>query len=738
MTLSPTLQNALEHHQAGRLTEAEKGYREVLQAEPTNPDALHLLGLVALQRGSSGDAIELIEKAHRFGGPHPVSLNNLGKAYLAHGDLGKAKRCFDKALALKPDLAEAHHNLGIVHARSGRRNEAERSFRRALALESRSAETHYRLANLLSETGRLDEAEGNYRKALSLAPDFVEARVNLGDTLHTLGRLDEAEVSYRQALELDPGLAEAHNNLGGVLKDLGRLEEAEQSFRRALALKSDAATVQYNLGNTLYDLGRVEEAENCYRQVSALKPEHVEARWALAMSRLQLLCSANGPFEDQGAAIREIHNLRDWFDSKQRDDDYKAVGVQQPFFLAYQEQNHRELLSEYGKLCAGLMQRWWTARSFAPVHRTPSDVIRVGIVSAHVRDHSVWHAIVKGWLRYVDHNRIDLQVFYTESMQDEETAFAKSRVAYFEHGKKSLAEWVKLILGRQLDALIYPEIGMDPMAVRLASLRLAPSQMVAWGHPLTTGLPTIDYYLSAEDFEPEGAQQHYTEQLVALPHLGCCYYSPPVTDASPDLPSLGIDADSLLLLCPGAPFKYSPRHDWIFPEIAKRLLRCQFVFFTLEPKYLAVRLKQRLKGVFADAGLDFEQHVAFIPKQPRPVFHGLMRRADVFLDTLGFSGFNTAMQAVECGLPIVTREGSFMRGRFASGILKRMGLPELVAASEEDYVALAVKIASDSEYRDRIRTILDRSGHILYEDGTPIRALEEFLVRNSQQSHSHG
>jgi predicted O-linked N-acetylglucosamine transferase (SPINDLY family) len=127
--------------------------------------------------------------------------------------------------------------------------------------------------------------------------------------------------------------------------------------------------------------------------------------------------------------------------------------------------------------------------------------------------------------------------------------------------------------------------------------------------------------------------------------------------------------------------------------------------------------------------LDIDEYVTFVPWQDAPGFWGLLKRADVFLDTIGFSGFNTAMQAVECGLPIVTREGRFLRGRLASGILKRMGLQELVAQSEEDYVALVVKLVREDEYREHIRERIEASRDILFEDIAPIRALEDFFVR---------
>jgi predicted O-linked N-acetylglucosamine transferase (SPINDLY family) len=270
---------------------------------------------------------------------------------------------------------------------------------------------------------------------------------------------------------------------------------------------------------------------------------------------------------------------------------------------------------------------------------------------------------------------------------------------------------------------------MDPMTTKLASLRLAPVQAASWGHPETSGLPTIDYYLSAEGLEPAGAQENYTERLLELPNLGCCYQHRPAAATLPDLRSMGIDPAVPLLICPGTPFKYAPMNDGVFAAIARRLGRCRFVFFKDAPDGLWRKLNARFERAFAQGGLNFADYGLFVPWQPQAAFYGLMQRADAYLDTIGFSGFNTAMQAVECALPIVTREGRFMRGRLASGILKRIGLGELVAASAEAYVALAVKLATDSGYREQIRARIEANRHILYDDLAPVRALEEFLVR---------
>jgi predicted O-linked N-acetylglucosamine transferase (SPINDLY family) len=375
------------------------------------------------------------------------------------------------------------------------------------------------------------------------------------------------------------------------------------------------------------------------------------------------------------------------------------------------------------------MSEWFSRQKFAPAGSRDFDgVIRVGVISQYFWNHSVWKAIIKGWFQQIDRKRFALYGYCLGARQDQETLVARSSAVHFEYGRRDLRAWVESIIAQQLDVLVYPEIGMDPTAVRLASLRLAPVQIATWGHPETTGLPTIDYYLSGEDLEPAAAQDNYTEHLVTLPHLGCFYQRWGNEFLEPDLDKLGIDPQSPVVLCPGMPFKYAPQYDWIFPEIARRLVRCQLVFFQAEAADLSERLRRRLEVAFAKRDLNLGAFVRFIPWQSGPAFDGLMARADIFLDTIGFSGFNTAMQAIERSLPIVSREGSFLRGRLASGPLRRMGLLELVTGSEEEYIGLVVRLVQDREYRDQIRRRMEAKRHVLFEDIAPIRAMEDFMA----------
>ena len=721
--LSNELQIAVEHHQAGRLAEADSLYRRVLEIEPNNAGALHLRGVLAYQQARNEDAVGSIEKAIRAGGPHPVVLNDLGKAYFALKRYREAKRCFARALSLDADHAEALGNFGAVLALTGELREARSRLRRAVALQPRYPNAWFNLGAVLRRLHEPEEAEQSCRRALALDPRMADAHLELGNVLADLGKPEQAEGCYRKAIELDSTLAPAHARLAEMLKMTLRLEEAEASYRAALALQPSAATFQA-LGGVLYELDRPLEAREAFRRALEVDPELVEARWSLAVLRVIELDDA-GRTEDAAA---ELERLSAWLDSHRIDDPSRAVGAMYPFDLAYRERNHRPLLERYGGLCAGLMERWRKKERLRPARPAGTQPIRVGIVSAHVHEHSVWNAIVKGWVEHMDRGRFELSLFHLGIRQDAETDYARSRAAHFEAGARPLRRWVDAISERRPDVLIYPEIGMDLTSARLACLRLAPLQLAAWGHPLTTGLPTVDAYLSAELFEPPGAGEHYRERLIALPNLGCCYGPYRVEAPDPDPAEPGIEPGAPLLLCPGAPFKYAPGHDDVYPAIARALGACRLVFFELNPRGAREALIARLKAAFARAGLDYERYVTFVPPLVRPAFYGLMKRADVLLDTIGFSGFNTTMQAVECGLPIVAWEGRFMRGRFASGVLKRMKLDDVVAKSEKEYIALAAKLAGDTAYREQIRARIVAARDVLYEDEAPIRALEEFMM----------
>ena len=587
------------------------------------------------------------------------------------------------------------------------------------------AQDCFRLGSELAQRGRLDEAIVLLRRAVELEPLDAAAHHNLASAYRDRGERPAALAAYREAARIEPAFAEAHYGIGLMLVEERTYEEALASLLRAIKLSPRLAEAHFQAGNAHMGLGNWQAALAEFKAAIEARPDYAEARWARAMSHLPAVYGAGiDPAERRRAFAAELKSLRKWFAASKRPDAFLAVGVHQPFYLAYQESPNRELLAEYGELCAEQMGGWQSRAGLAPPTKRARSKPKIGIVSAHIYEHSVWMALLRGWVERLA-ARSELHIFHLGGGDDAETAFARKRAAQFHSGARPFDQWAALIHAAGLDLLIYPEIGMDATTAKLASMRLAPVQAASWGHPETTGLPTIDYYLSAEGLEPPDAQANYTEKLIALPNLGCSLS--PGKEESGRFTGLELRKDELLLVCPGTAFKYAPQHDRVLTEIARRVPNSRLVFFRSRPEPLAEKLNGRLRDSFRRAGVDFERQVVFIPWQATGAFRALLRRADLYLDTIGFSGFNTAVHALECGLPIVACEGRFLRGRLASGPLRRLDLDELVAPSEEAYVELAAALAADAGRRQTLRRRIESSRERLFRDPAPLDALEQFV-----------
>jgi len=713
-----------------QLDQAISSFTKVLELDATHALAHSNLGLALLKKGALNQAVAVLQKAVELDPHSPDLFNDLGSALHSLQRFDEAISTFQQGLSINPHSDLLRENLGLsLHAQE-RFDEAIAQFQITLSRDYTSKDVHFNLGNSLFAQKKFREAISSYQTFLEKNPQHLNAHNNLGNALQEAGESDAALACFEQALTINPDYAAAHYGKGKVLKSLGKIEEATACFRTAIKNDPDFVEAHLMLGDVLFDLGQLDDAKSVYERVLEIEPNHAGAHWVLAMLTLPAIPAT----DDEVVASREnfsqaLTKLQAWFNGERIDAGVEQVGSLLPFYLTYQEENNRPLLAEYGQLCSRLTKYWSDQHLPALNHPQSDGPVRVGIVSAHIfKNHSVWNALVKGWFDHCNPNRIELHVFYLGSHHDSETEWAKSRSASFESGKRDFAQWAEIIQKKQVDVLIFPEIGMDRLAVKLASLRLAPAQATTWGHPETSGLPTIDYFLSAVDLEPANAQDNYTEKLVLLPKLGCHYYQSEVESINPDMRALGIAPDAPILLCPGTPFKYAPKHDHVFVDIARKLGKCQFVFFAHPLRELADKLCARLKSAFAAAQMDFDDFCVFIPWQDKAAFFGLMKQADVFLDTIGFSGFNTAIQALECDLPIVTREGHFMRGRLASGILRNISLQELVADNEADYVDLVVKLVRDEAYCDTVRQRITSSRASLFNDRSSVQALEEFLV----------
>jgi tetratricopeptide (TPR) repeat protein len=726
----------------------------VLQLQPAHRDALVNLGFILTEEGRAADAQDFLKAALALDPSDADTLYLLSRTAGMLGESIQMVKYLEGALESRPVFEEAFRDLIVALFNEGQIEEATRCCEEALARCPLSAELHFYRSNLHKHAGDLDAALASCEIALVLRPGLysatssfaalLEARLAQNPEWAVWPPSETPDLSSRPdgpsvAAKLPPRgpideaalrLARAYAVLGGAYQYQRAYRGARDAYERAIVLAPSVGEHYFNLGYHHQMIDELDLALTRYDEALAVEPEMVRARWA----RTMLHAPAFQEVGVDGARVRTgfidaLKAFEAWWDPLETDGDV-FIGTGSPFYLTYQEESNLELMGEYGRLCVKAMQRWLIRQSFSTRPARPrGQRTRILIVSADVHGHSVWFALIKGWIQHIDRERFEVILLSLGSSQDEETEWARSHAEEFLRGPRPLHAWVEEIRQLNPEVIIYPAIGLDATTVKLASLRLATVQVTSWGQPDTSGLPTIDYFLSGEDFEPEDGQEHYTETLVRLVRLGNAYQGVRTRAIEPDWASIALDPTRPVLICAGTPFKYQPSYDSLYIAIAKRLPRCQLVFFRLTPEHLADQLQERLRAGFNAHGLSFEHHVRFIAVQPRERFHGLLERADVLLDTIGFSGYNTAVQAIECDLPVVTQEGGFLRGRLASGILRAMNLTELIADSEERYVQKVVELVEDRAYRDRVRRDIARRRSVLIDDAASVRSLEEFLTQ---------
>jgi tetratricopeptide (TPR) repeat protein len=292
-------------HQAGRFAEAEAIYRRVLAARADHPGALHLLGVLDIQRGSPAEALEKISAAIAVNPAAAPFHGNLGTAYQALGRLDEAVAAYREAVRLDPSYADAHNNIGALYEKRAQYRAAVDSYRAALAARPDFVEASSNLGQLLRRAGEYKEAVQLLSRAIELGAKDGATHRALGMALARLDRNDEAIAALRRAIAIDSSDHEAHNQLGNRLRHKGLPREAEESYRTALRLKPDYVDAHNNLGNMFYRVGKLDEAEACYREALRLKPDYADGYGNLGIVHMGM-----GRYEEAVATLREALRLR--------------------------------------------------------------------------------------------------------------------------------------------------------------------------------------------------------------------------------------------------------------------------------------------------------------------------------------------------------------------------------------------------------------------------------------------
>jgi protein O-GlcNAc transferase len=618
--------------------------------------------------------------------------------------------------------------------RNGRIEEAESLCRAMLRANADSVEALHLLAQVEARRGATHEALATIDMALARQPTLVAGHHLRASLLRKLGLRPQALAAYGKALELKPRYPEAFHDRASLLKDMNRLGEALADCDRGLAVKPDYAELHYLRAIVLRTMNRWRDAVAAFAKTIALKPEHAPARFGKVIAELPILYMSEAEIAERRAGYEQaLRLLCDAF-ALGLPGLAEGIGSFQPFFLAYQGRNDRAAQALYGALISRLAAEKYGEATIAPPPAS-GESIRVGIVSGYFRMHSNWKQPISGWLGQLDRKRFEIFGYHTGALVDEATKTAAAQCRRFVQGPLSIERWREEISRDTPHVLIYPEIGMDPTVPALAAQRLAAVQCGFWGHPETSGFPTVDYFLSSELMEPLDGDAHYTEKLVRLPNLSIYYEPVELVPVAVRRAKFGLRDGATLFWCSQSVFKYLPQHDDVFPRIVRQAGDCQFVFVQAADRpHVTALFWMRLAQVFARHGLKIDDHAVLLPRLSMAEFTAVSGLCDVFLDSIGWSGGNTTLESLVNDLPIVTLPGPTMRSRHSAAILQRMGIADTVARDVDNYVELAVRMAREPAWRQSMKAKVSAAKHRVYRDRSAIEGLERFLERAARQA----
>jgi predicted O-linked N-acetylglucosamine transferase (SPINDLY family) len=573
---------------------------------------------------------------------------------------------------------------------------------------------------------------GRAREGLELAgagiADFPSsARLHFlhGVAFYQLGRKDEARAAFLRATGLEGCPAEAHSNLGALAAQAGALDEACAHFERACEADPGSFAAHFNLGRALMETGREAEGDAVLRRAGELQPNGA----ADALRALAVPIVIDSTAHAQALRSRIDHWLEEESPHVAIDN---PTGEMEPawFALAY---HGIDDTARYRRIAQFLLHASPQLAYEAPHCRagTAGGRLKVGFISKYLHDHSIGRTS-RGVIPRLSRERFEVYALFVAPVVDDGVAREiRDGADIAVVVPNSLQQAREVIAALELDILFYQDLGMDPFTYFLAFSRLAPVQAVGWGHPVTTGLPTMDAFISTEDFEPPGGEAHYSERLIRMrgAPTPSFYFRPDAELASLSRADAGFEPGANVYFCPQTFYKLHPDLDGILAGILRA--DPKGIVYLLHHKHASVQT--RLLGRMHRAFPETEGRIRFLSRVPGLThWYSRLRHADVLLDSLHFCGGNTSLEGFAFGKPIVTLPGAFMRGRHTLAMYRAMGIDDGIAQSAEDYVDRAVRLARDPKAREDLsRRIAERS-EVLYENEAVVAAMEAALTEAAQ------
>jgi predicted O-linked N-acetylglucosamine transferase (SPINDLY family) len=514
--------------------------------------------------------------------------------------------------------------------------------------------------------------------------------------------------------------------------DLNRFHQLEQAGKLS---DSHLANCYNRLGQTLVYYGQRKQAMEWFDKAVDKRPDSFSYQWSKHLTVPTIYRSSEDLEASRSRYMDGLRTITEMYNELPVEEKNRAHNCAQKltnFEIHYQSENDMEVQKPYGELFHKIMNHSFPQymQPLARRHPGNSRRIRVGFASwgcffthSNYKTHGAW-------LTELDKDRFEVFGYELSPHVDQATSAVRERIEHSVPFRGSAQRLRDRIVEDQLDVLVYPGIGMEPIVHRLAPLRLAPVQCTSWGHPVTSGLPNIDYFLSSELMEPENGQEHYSETLVRLPNLGISQIPPglPRQYRAPEVLT-NRPKPATVFLCSQNILKMMPHHDYLFPRILQAVPGSEIWFISSKRQDINDTFIERMAAVCRSYGIDFNNQCLMLPRLGKAEFCYVNENADVMLDTGFWSGCNTTFETLVHGTPVITLPGNTLRGRHTMAILKLHGLDELICDNEQQYVALAAKLATDDAFYTSVTNKIAAIQGDLFGDPEVIEALEDFFER---------
>jgi predicted O-linked N-acetylglucosamine transferase (SPINDLY family) len=752
MNIEKTLKLAVEHHQAGRWVEAHQLYKQVLAFDPNEPDALRLMGQLVFMGGNPAMAADLVRKAilHR---PGAVDFHiDLARICLAQNDVAAAVASFQRALQLDPFRnPDTEFELARALSASGRFADAIGHVQNVL-LKKRTPDALGLLGELMLASDRVQEAIDKLKSAVELAPDRADLRGAYGMALQHRGDYESAEAEFRLAITLQPQSPELFNCLGYLLVLRRQLPQAIVELRSALALRPKYPQAHYNLALAFTGLGQTDDAIANYRTALEQEPRFAEAWEGLgrvlldvrqyraavtALSRaaalkpsapaFMLLAHAHGGMENLDAAITACRKAVEI--SPESADAHDALGnelkwtgqldaAMAEFRRALElDPKHHSAHSKlvYAMLIADGVPReqilaehiaWGRQHtsSIVPLRaprnlRLPDRRLRVGYISNNFRDQAV-AAFVMPIIRHHDRSALEIYLYSDLGIPDQVTEkFKQLADQWRETSATSDEELAKMIRADRIDILIELTGHIGKGRLRALAYRPSPVQISYIGYQGTTGVAAVDYVLTDDWADPAGSESNYVEEPYRLPESFFVYQPPGDAPMVGPLPAKL--AGHVTFGCLNAVSKATATAVRLWAAVMSAVPGSKMMILTTRCE----ETNRRLLDGFARAGVAAER-IQLVYRSSVGEYLRRYNMIDIALDPVPFNGHTTTCDAAWMGCPTVTLSGNIYAHRYGGSVLRNLNLAELIAESEEAYIATAAGLANDLDRLAKIRSTL--------------------------------